>query len=102
MRASRALAARVSTTNQMSEVTFEIELRIATTGSIWSVEISRDTTAKEVIDAFMEFHYLDPKLGIAWKLLRSGKVISNDSMISSLIDKHSDNTFELIAKVQGG
>jgi hypothetical protein len=85
-----------------SEETFEIELRVAVTGSTYSAEISSDTTVQQIIDAFMDANYLDPKLGSGWKLLHGARVLANDAIISELVDKNSPVTFELIAKVQGG
>lgn len=84
-----------------NEETFEIELRIAMTGATYSAEIPRDTTVQQVIDAFMEIHYLDPKLGLGWKLVHGPHVLAPDTIISELVDGSSIATFELIAKVQG-
>lgn len=86
----------------MKNEEFEIELRISVTGEVWSAEISRETTVKQIIDGFMTVHNLDPKLGLGWELLHKGQVLGSDVLISELIDNNSPATFELIAKVQGG
>ena len=85
-----------------NETTFEIELRIPTTGHIFCAEISNVTTVQEIIDALMAAHYLDPKLGLGWRLVYSGQVLANNFVVSQLVKHNSPSTFELIAKVQGG
>lgn len=85
-----------------NETTFEIELRIPTTGHIFSAEISNATTVQEIIDALMTAHYLDPKLGLVWSLMHSGQVLANNLVISQLVKHDSPSTFVLIAKAQGG
>ena len=85
-----------------NERTFEIELRIAATGQIFSAEISNITTVQDIIDAVMTVHFLDPKVGLGWKLLHSGQILAKDFTISNLVDQNSPSTFELIAKVEGG
>jgi hypothetical protein len=84
-----------------SEEPFEIELRIAMTGNTYSAVISRDTIAQQIIDAVMEIHYLDPKLGIGWELIHGHHVLAPDTIISELVDGNSITTLELTAKVQG-
>jgi hypothetical protein len=85
-----------------NEDTFEIELIIAVTGQTYSAEISRETTVQQFIGAFMDVHYLDPKLGLGWELLHKSQVLAKNTIISELVDKNSPATVELIAKVQGG
>jgi hypothetical protein len=85
-----------------NEETFEIELRVAMTGTTYSVEISPETTVQQLMDAFMDVQYLDPKFGLGWKLMHKGWILADDAIIFELIDKDSPTTFELIAKAQGG
>ena len=93
---------RVPDARMENETTFEIELRIPTTGHIFSAEISNVTTVQEIIDALMTAHYLDPTLGLGWSLMHSGQVLANNFVVSQLVKHNSPSTFELIAKVQGG
>jgi hypothetical protein len=85
-----------------NETTFEIELRIPTTGNIFCAEISNVTTVQEIIDALMTAHHLDPKLGLVWSLMHSGQILANDFVVSQLVKHGSPSTFVLIAKAQGG
>lgn len=81
---------------------FNFELRVSTTGQAFSfTDVPYNTTAQEVINAFMQSNNLDIGLGMAWTLMHGTKILSKDTILSTLIDENSDTTFELIAKVSG-